>query len=118
MDFPPIKDLSKVVEVAGLTLLAMVSGFMGYMMRTLDEGGKIIWLRSFLEAIASGVVGYLGILLCGALHLSFEWTGVVVGVFGWLGATATIRILEKIVRKRLGIENATSSVGVPDETDK
>ncbi len=111
MLFP--EDMHKTLEGIGLTMLAMIAGWLGYLIRTLDEGGKIHWFRSFLEAVASGLVGYISILLCNALHLSFEWTGVVVGIFGWLGATATIRILEKLVRKRLGIENDT----VSDKTD-
>lgn len=108
MNLPPSFD--NLLDTIGLTLFGALSGWLGYLMRTLDEGGKIVWLRSFLEAATSGLVGYLGILLCRAMGLSFEWTGVVVGTLGWLGATVSIRILEKVIRKKLGIEN----VGNPD----
>lgn len=106
--------LEKVVDTVGLVGFGMLSGWLGYLMRTLDKGHKIIWVRSFLEASASGVVGFLGIMMCRAMGLSFEWTGVVVGVFGWLGATVSISLFEKMIRRKLGIEN----VEQPSEISK
>lgn len=97
-----MQEYSKTV---GLIMLAFIAGLLGHLMRVIERGGKITWPRAALEASASGFVGYLAILLCAAMDLSFEWTGVVVGLFGWLGASASVKILEKVVHKRLGIDN-------------
>lgn len=84
-------------------LLAMIAGLLGHLMRVVERGGKIKWLVACLEACASGFVGYLAILMCKAMGLSYEWTGVIVGLLGWLGASASVKIIEKVVRRRLGI---------------
>lgn len=84
-------------------LMAMIAGLLGHLTRVVERGGKIKWLVAGLEACASGFVGYLAILLCKALGLSYEWTGVIVGLLGWLGAAASVKIIERVVRKRLGI---------------
>lgn len=97
-----MQDWSK---TAGLVLFAFVAGLLGHLSRVIEEQGKVNWARAALEASASSFVGYLAILVCAALDLSFEWTGVIVGLFGWLGASASVKILERVVRKRLGIDD-------------
>ena len=77
---------------------------MGHLLRTIDGRQKIKWGRTVLEGGAAGFVGLLMLLVCQAMNLSEQWTGVTVGVSGWLGANATIRMLESIVLKKLGIE--------------
>lgn len=82
---------------------AGIGGFMGHLMRTLDSRKKVVWMRAWLEGISAGFVGLLVMLACLAMKLSEQWTGVIVGVCGWLGAAVTIRMLENIVRKRFGL---------------
>ena len=75
-------------EDDNLRLLAALAGLLGHLMRVVERGGKVKWLVAGLEACASGFVGYLAIPMCKAMGLSYEWTGVVVGLLGWLGAAA------------------------------
>lgn len=82
---------------------AAFGGFMGHIMRTFDRRGKIHWGRAAVEGVAAGFVGLLVLFVCQAMELSEQWTGVIVGVSGWLGANASIRMLEQIVFKKLGI---------------
>jgi hypothetical protein len=47
------------------------------------------------------------------MNLPELWTGVIVGVAGWLGANASIRILEKLVYRQLGINKKDTSNDEP-----
>ena len=82
---------------------ASVGGMLGYSMRMLEHGVPINLKMAAVEGMASGFVGLLMFLACGQLGISQEWTGVIVGVSGWLGANATLRILEILVYRKLGI---------------
>jgi len=93
------------LRVFAYASFAAIGGFLGHVMRTMDAKEKINWVRAALEGIAAGFVGLLVMLACNAMGVPAQWTGVIVGVCGWLGANATIRILEKMVRKKLGIMN-------------
>lgn len=84
-------------------VFASFGGLLGYALRAMDTGGKVSRTRAALESLASGFVGVLILLLCQAMKLSPQWTGFIVGVCGWLGAAASIRMLEGVVRKRLGL---------------
>lgn len=95
------------IRATAYTLFASTGGVMGYLMRTIDKKDKINWGRAALEGGAAGFVGFIILLVCQAMKLSEQWTGVIVGVSGWLGASATIRMLEGLVRKKLGVETST-----------
>ena len=82
---------------------AFFGGVMGYIMRCFDKKESVNPLRVFVEGGAAAFVGIIVMLLCQAMNLSPQWTGVIVGVCGWLGATATIQMLERMVAKKLGV---------------
>jgi hypothetical protein len=96
------------VRALAYATFAALGGVMGHLMRTVDGKRKIHWGRACLEGAAAGFVGLLMLFLCEANGLGQQWTGVIVGVSGWLGASGTIRMLETIVRKKLGIEPPTN----------
>lgn len=83
---------------------AALGGMLGHMVRTLDKQKKINFGRAALEGIAAGFVGLLMLFTCEAMAMSKQWTGVIVGLSGWIGPSATMRILELIVRRRLGVK--------------
>jgi hypothetical protein len=97
-------SLSDWLTAAAYTLLAAVGGLLGHAMREHDKGNKLNWLRAMTEAVSSGFVGFLVMLLCLAMGLDPLWTGPIVGLFGWLGANVTIRMLERIVYEKLGVK--------------
>ncbi len=97
------------LKAAGYAAFSAFGGILGHLMRAVDKKHKITWGRTATEGLAAGFVGLLVLLLCQAMGLSEQWTGVVVGVSGWLGASATIRMLETAVRKRLGVTQETSN---------
>jgi len=97
------------VETLLFGLFAGVGGLLAYILRTLNNDERPKWLRGLVEALSSGFVGLIAMLACKALGLDWKWSGVVVGVFGWLGAETSIMLLAKLVRTKLGIDtNATN----------
>jgi hypothetical protein len=60
--------------------------------------------RAALEGVAAGFVGLLMLFMCDEMGMSKQWTGVIVGVAGWMGPSATMRVLDTIIRRRLNIK--------------
>lgn len=97
--------------------LASVGGILGHLMHKIDKKEPIVVGVAALKGVAAGFTGFLILLACNALELGEEWKGVIVGLCGWIGADATIRILEAIVRKRLGLDTAQPSQVLPNDAD-
>lgn len=79
-----------------------MGGMIGFTMRAIDSRTPFKLWRCLVEGAGAAFVGLLVMLLCEAMNLSQQWTGVIVGVCGWLGASTTIRILESVIRNKLG----------------
>ena len=92
------------IKAIAYGLFAAFGGIMGHLLRTMDNAESIHWGRTVLQGSAAGFVGLLVFLACKAMLLSEEWTAVIVGVCGWLGANATIKMFEKLVFKKFGID--------------
>ena len=107
-DFPKDPNLIQWLRIAAYALFASVGGMLGYTMRMLEHGNPVRLPMAMMEGVASGFVGLLMYMLCHSVGLSSEWTGVIVGVSGWLGANATLRILEIVVYRKLGINKDDS----------
>lgn len=97
-------------------VFAAFAGLLGHLMRKVRAKEKISWFVATLEALASGFVGIMSLLFCSVMNLNEAWTGLVVGVMGWLGANATMSILELAIYRRLGL-NKTSVSGEEYEVD-
>jgi uncharacterized membrane protein len=91
---------------AAYAAFAAIAGFLGYLLRTLDAGNHVSWGRAVLEALSAGMVGLLVMWICQSLHLTQEWTAVSVGVSGWLGANASIQVLQRLVWSKLGLNRS------------
>lgn len=90
------------LRAGAYTLFSAIGGMIGFTMRAVDGKQPFVLWRLFVEGAGAAFVGVLVMLLCEAMGLSQQWTGVIVGVCGWLGASATIRMLESVIRNKLG----------------
>lgn len=102
MSLPP-PDFDKWIQDLQFTALAAIAGLLGHLMRNANTRRKTTIKRSILEALSSGLIGFLTVLLCRAMNVSYEWTGFIAGVLGWLGAAASIQLFERVARRKLGI---------------
>ena len=82
---------------------AAMGGLLGHLMRAVDKGDELNLTRAALETFGAAFVGSLVTLACMAAELNPLWSGTVVGVAGWLGASASIRVLEIVIYKWLKI---------------
>lgn len=81
---------------------ASFGGALGFIMRQLDAKAPITFWRVVFEMLCAAFAGVLVMLVCQATNMSVQWTGIVVGVFGWLGGSAAMRYLEKVVSRKIG----------------
>lgn len=101
------------LKTAAYLAFSAIGGMLGFTMRSLDGKQPLVkfsFWRCLVEGAAAAFVGLLVLFICQAMNLGAQWTGVIVGVCGWLGASATIRMLESVVRSKLG---ANQDVGQP-----
>jgi hypothetical protein len=103
------------IQAFAYAAFAAFGGFMGHLVRTVENGRAISWGRAFLESASAGFVGLIVLMMCQAMELSMQWTGVIVGMAGWLGASATIRLVERVAYKKLGIDEVPPEVAPPVE---
>lgn len=83
---------------------AAFGGTLGYIMRSLDNKLAISWWRALFEALCAAFAGVLVVLMCQAMNVGTQWTGVIVGVCGWLGGAAAMRLLERVVSRKIGAD--------------
>lgn len=96
-------ELVNLVKGWPYAILAAVGGFLGYVLRSLDRQSGIQWGRAAIETLAAGFVGVMVLLAAQAMGMEGAWKGFIAGVFGWAGAPASMIILEKVIFKKLGV---------------
>lgn len=92
------------IKAIAFTAFAIIAGFLGHMMRTFDKGEKFSWTITTIKTLGAGLTGFLMYLLCIALNFNDIWSGIIVGVFGWLGADTTISVLKGFVYNMMKID--------------
>lgn len=102
--FPSNEFTLWLLKAFAYAAFAAFGGTVSYLLKSIDSQVKISWGRAAIQAASAGFVGVLVLLGCQAGNVGEQWTGLIVGVSGWLGADATIKILEAMVRRKLGID--------------
>lgn len=91
------------IETLMMSGLAGIGGTLSYLMRQANIKERPTMGRAVLEACSSAFVGLLAMLACQAMEISWQWAGVIVGLFGWMGAELSIALLRRLVESRFGI---------------
>lgn len=91
-----------IIETILFALFAGVGGMLSYLLRSMSSKVSPKFSRAIVEALSSAFVGLIAMLICKALDIDIYWSGVIVGVFGWIGAETSMVIFTKIVKARLG----------------
>ena len=103
--------LFEIIEGVLFTFFAATGGLLAYLLRAVHSNERPKWLTALAEFLASGFVGVLAMLACKAAGFNWMWSGLVVGVFGWLGAETSIMVLRKLVESKLGISTDDNDKG-------
>ena len=93
-----------IIEILQFAGLSAMGGLLGYLMRQVTRKQPIKLGRATLEAVASGFIGIITMFLCHAIGLPWYWSGAVVGVLGWLGAEASIVVIARAIRGKIGLD--------------
>lgn len=101
------QDKVSIIEGILFSSFAGAGGVLSYLMRKLSRDEKPRLASAIVEGLSSGFVGLIAMLACKALEIDWYWSGVIVGVFGWVGAEASIAMLSKLIRHRLGVDHVT-----------
>lgn len=104
-------DLITLVKAAPYAVFAMVGGFLGSTLRSIDRNEKVRWGRVSIETLSSGFVGLLVLLIADSYGFNGPLSGFIAGVLGWAGAPASMLIFERVVLKRLGVTKPDSAGG-------
>lgn len=91
-------------EKISYTILASIGGFIAYAISRQETSKKFVLKDAVVQSAGSGFVGLLVAMLCIAMGVEPLWIGPISGLFGWLGATATIQILKRFVYDKLSIQ--------------
>ncbi|AXI83019.1 phage holin family protein [Xylella taiwanensis] len=88
--------------------LAMMAGTLGYCMRTLDEGGKLLCSRVLVETLSAGLVGLCVMWGCDALDMSQSITFATVGVSGLIGTSNSLEFIQHCISPKMSSKKRPS----------
>ncbi|UPT52958.1 holin [Hafnia phage yong3] len=97
----------KWLTAAVFAVISFVGGALGYVMRTLDAGGKVTLVRTLLEGLSSAFFGFVIGMVYVDFSLSWGFAFALVSVLAWIGSRATIKKLEPFLLKKLGLKPAS-----------
>ena len=96
--------LSDFMKSWAYVLIAAVGGVLGHMMRKLGAQQPIHIGETALQGVGAAFAGYLVLLGCRSAGIPPEVSGVIIGLCGWLGADATLMLLQSYIYRKLKIK--------------
>lgn len=104
-------------EIVLFATFAAIGGTLGYLMRQVSRDLPPKPYRALVEGVSAAFVGILTLMMCKSMGFSWMWSAVIVGSFSWLGAEATILVLVKQIRTRLGLDTTKLEDGSPPDVN-
>lgn len=86
-------------------MIAAIGGALGHMMRRLGSQQPIKVGETLLQAVGAAFAGYLVLLGCRSLDIPPDVSGLIIGLCGWLGADATLMLLQDYIYKKIKINS-------------
>ncbi|MDI2145902.1 phage holin family protein [Pseudomonas sp. ITA] len=83
--------------------IAATGGVLGHMMRKLGSKQPIRIGETVLQGVGAAFAGYLVLLVCRSLDVPPDTSGVIIGLCGWLGADATLMLLQDYIYKKIKV---------------
>jgi hypothetical protein len=87
-------------------MIAAIGGVLGHMMRRLGSHQPIRIGETVLQGVGAAFAGYLVLLGCRSLNIPPDASGLIIGLCGWLGADATLMLLQDYIYKKIKINAA------------
>ncbi|WP_081232276.1 phage holin family protein [Pseudomonas chlororaphis] len=83
--------------------IAALGGMLGHMMRRRGVQEPIKVGETLLQGVGAAFAGYLVLLACRSSGINPDVTGVIIGLCGWLGADATLVLLQDYIYKKIKV---------------
>lgn len=96
------------IETILFAIFAGAGGMLSYLLKSISRNEQPKITRAIIEALSSAFVGLIAMLACKGMDVDVYWSGVIVGVFGWIGAETSMLVFTRIVKLRLGLGNNDS----------
>lgn len=86
-------------------VVAAIGGILGHLMRKFSRGQPVSLAETLLQGVSAAFAGYLVLLACRASGAPTEVSGVLTGLCGWLGADASLMVLQTYIYRRLNLHS-------------
>lgn len=97
-----------IIETILFAIFAGAGGMLSYLLKSISRNEQPKVTRATIEAMSSAFVGLIAMLACKAMDIDVYWSGVIVGVFGWIGAETSMLVFTRIAKNKLGVGNNNS----------
>lgn len=92
----------RALKFMAVVALAIFGGVIGYMSRAAESNEPVTIGTLIVQAAGAGFAGVL-IFLAGSLYdIDWRLIAIVSGIGGWMGADATLRLMSKWARRKIG----------------
>ncbi|MGJ8518032.1 phage holin family protein [Carnimonas bestiolae] len=105
------QDKSKIWEYVLCVVFATFAGGLGYITRTAESGERISIKALIIQTLGAAFTGCIVLLICMHYGVDMIMTGIFTGLSGWMGASATLGMITRKARSKLGLDEEGNDNG-------